>query len=266
MVDNGKPDVMLRVHLAPLPSLDVGPPLFQCERWSLFRHQEHYLIRLIVSELLSVSDITYHYRLAVFNSSFEEGDLFVQRDETIPADRRASETALDPLQYPLGELMIINHLAQGHKGVILHALGIEDGGRGLLFCGVSGAGKSTMGNLWKGTGVTLLSDDRIIVRRNDRGYVMHGTPWHGDAHIASPGSAPLEKIFFLSSAPRNYVKKLSVSEAATRLIVRCFPPFYDHVGMSSALEFLAILAEEVPCYHLGFVPDSEVVDFVRGLL
>lgn len=260
-MENGKPNMLLRVHVGELPSLDTGVRLFHCDRWSLYQREGGFLFRLIVS------DLTYSRRLALFNSSFEEGDLFVARDAAISdAGDEAGKTNLDPLKYPLGELMMINYLARGHKGVDLHALGVDVGGRGVLFCGVSGAGKSTMGNLWKDTGVTLLSDDRIIVRRNDRGYVIHGTPWHGDAHIASPESAPLEKIFFLSAAPSNYVEKLSASEAATRFLVGCFPPFYDQVGMSFVLDFLAGLAEEVPCYHLGFVPDSQVVDFVQGLL
>ena len=71
-----------------------------------------------------------------------------------------------PLEYPLDELLLQGLLARG-RGAEIHACGIADGsGRGLLFVGQSGAGKTTMARLWEGErGITVLSDDRIILRR-----------------------------------------------------------------------------------------------------
>jgi hypothetical protein len=165
----------------------------------------------------------------------------------------------------LGEIVMLSFLSRHRRGVILHACGVVDEGRGFLFCGVSGAGKSTMANIWKPTHATLLSDDRIIVRRMDGVLRMYGTPWHGDANVCDPGNAPLEKVFFIVHADRNYAKPISPIDAASRLLVRCFPPFWDKEGMEFVTNFLAEVAEEVPCYELGFVPDQSVVEFVRSM-
>ncbi len=260
LVDNSPPDILLRVHYGDLPSLPQEGEVLQsgAPRWSLYRYRDSYLFPLLLGD-------HYHpYRLAVMNRTFTAGDLFIQRSDA-PSNNPASQVSIDPLIFPTAELLMLNYLARGHQGVIIHSLGLDDAGRGLLFVGVSGAGKSTMGNLWLGSGATLLSDDRIIVRRQADRYMMYGTPWHGDAGIASPAGAPLERIYFLARASDNNVRQLSVMEAVTQLMICCFPPFYDAAGMDFTIEFMSRLAAEVPCYQLGFVPDNGVVDFVRGL-
>lgn len=260
LVDNGAPDILLRVYYGDLPALPPDSEALQtgATRWSLYRVHNGYAIPLMLG------DHHHSRRMALMNRAFTAGDLFIQRREpgsAIPA----VQVTIDPLLFPTAELLMLNYLARGRHGVIIHSLGLDDGGRGLLFVGVSGAGKSTMANLWQDAGATLLSDDRIIVRRQDDRYMMYGTPWQGDANIASPEAAPLERIFFLARSSENLVQPISTMEAVTRLMVCCFPPFYDPEGMGFTLDFFSRLAAEVPCYQLGFVPDSQVVDFVRGL-
>ena len=120
------------------------------------------------------------YKSAWFNKDFSAGRLELSRlffNIT---------KAIYPLEYPLDEVLMIHHLASG-KGVEVHALGlVDDAGNGHLFLGHSGAGKSTSARLWqRQPGVQILSDDRIILRRDGGQVWMHGTPWHGDAGIAS---------------------------------------------------------------------------------
>ena len=91
-------------------------------------------------------------------------------------------------------------LAQG-RGVLLHASAVKVGGKGILFSGTSGAGKSTMASLWDGLeNTTVLSDDRVIVREHSGQLWAYGTPWHGSARISSPEAVPLDRIFVLHHA------------------------------------------------------------------
>ena len=74
----------------------------------------------------------------------------------------------DPFVGPALELLMITHLAR-RDGVILHGCGISSDGRGVVFAGESGAGKSTLSRLWaRKEGIEILSDDRVIVRRQQR--------------------------------------------------------------------------------------------------
>ncbi len=74
----------------------------------------------------------------------------------------------DPLDYPLDELLIMHRLTQ-EKAIELHGAGIvRADGIGNLFVGHSEAGKSTTTRLWtEREDVEVLSDDRIIVRRDE---------------------------------------------------------------------------------------------------
>ena len=73
-----------------------------------------------------------------------------------------------PLGYPLDELLIMHRLTQ-EKAIELHGTGIvRANGEANLFVGHSGAGKSTTTRLWTDVeDVEVLSDDRIIVRRDE---------------------------------------------------------------------------------------------------
>src|SRR5690242_18637948 len=116
------------------------------------------------------------YKVAVFDREFLSGEVRLRRDCFDPGQ------AVYPLQYPLDELLIVNLLAR-NRGVELHGCGVVDSdGRGYLFLGQSGAGKTTMARLWQAENqlATLLSDDRIILRAKAGEIWMYGTPWHGE--------------------------------------------------------------------------------------
>ena len=209
---------------------------------------------------------------------------------------------IEPLGYPLDELLIMHRLTQ-EKAIELHSCGIvRADGTGNLFVGHSGAGKSTTTRLWtEREDVEVLSDDRIIVRRDDavsqvetsfgaadsipgieilrlrdrsaspNGHYaqddkkkkqmrMYGTPWHGEAMYASPGSAVLARIFILEHGRGNVITRLSPSQAVAELFARSFVPFHRHEYVDSALEFLQEVVDTVPCYRYSFEPDERAVE------
>ena len=177
--------------------------------------------------------------------------------------------AVDPLSYPLDELLIMHRLTQ-ERAIELHGTGIvRNNGVANLFVGHSGAGKSTTTRLWTSREeVEVLSDDRIIVRYDDgrdgpagpTGMRMYGTPWHGEAMFASPNSAPLTRIFILEHGQGNVITRLTRSQAVGELFARAFVPFHRHEYVESALSFLEQLADSVPCYRYSFEPDQRAVD------
>jgi len=198
------------------------------------------------------------YKAAWFDPAFERGHVVLNRS-TIPADN-----PIFPLEYPLDELAMMHRLALG-EGVEVHALGLADeDGSGYLFLGHSGAGKSTTARLWMPQpGVQLLSDDRIIIRKHDDKFWMYGTPWHGDAGVASPGRAPLSAIFLLEQAPANELDSLSSPKAAAELFARAFVPHYLKGGIQFTLGFLDQITRSVPCSILRFTPTASAVEAVR---
>jgi hypothetical protein len=199
------------------------------------------------------------YKQATFSADFTTGEVTLRR--ACFKDARG----IVPLEYPLDELLLQGLLARG-RGAEVHACGIADAsGRGLLFVGQSGAGKTTTARLWEGErGISVLSDDRIILRRVGDRFVMFGTPWHGEALLAEPASAPLAGIFFLAHDAANALVPVHGAAAATRLFASGFPPFFDREGMGFTLAFFCDLAAEVPCHELRFTPDPRAVELVQS--
>lgn len=198
------------------------------------------------------------YKAAWFDPSFARGHLVLSR-RSFPAG-----SPIFPLEYPLDELAMMHRLALG-EGVEVHALGLaDDDGRGYLFLGHSGAGKSTTARLWQSQpGVRLLSDDRIILRKRDGRFWMYGTPWHGDAGVASPGRAPLSAVFLLEQAPTNELLPVSQTKAAAELFARAFVPHYVKSGIQFSLDFVDQLTREVPCSIFRFAPTPAAVEVIR---
>ena len=197
------------------------------------------------------------YQLAIFKGDFSQGEIFHRSSKT----RMAPKDIASSLGFPLSEVLMVCLLAQ-ERGLMVHACGVDDGGRGYLFAGNSTHGKTTMARLWKGQ-ARILNDDRIVLRQREGRLWMYGTPWHGEYSSVSPHGVPLAKIFFLRHNHANHIHQIAGATAASMLLARCFPPLWDAKGMHFTLDLCASLAETAPCYELGFTPDSSVVDFIR---
>ena len=203
------------------------------------------------------------YKRLIIDREFSAGTLQVSRSASLVVPGTA------PLDYPLDELLIMHRLTQ-ERAIEFHGSGIvRADGIGNLFVGHSGAGKSTTTRLWtEREYVEVLSDDRIIVRRDfsaASGLRMYGTPWHGEAHYASPGSAPLARVFILEHGFGNVLTRLSPSQAVAELFARSFVPFHRHKYVDSALSFLQELVNSIPVYHFAFQPDTRAVETILNL-
>jgi hypothetical protein len=252
-VNHGPADVDIRARWCDTPSERTGRVLFDSgAAWRLLQSD---------GELL----FTFHssiggphaYKIARFNQSFTAGDVELYRPHF---DQNPSAVA-HPLQYPLDELVMIHLLSQG-KGVEVHGCGLRDGaGRVYLFVGQSGAGKSTMARLWAGRpGVTLLSDERVVLRTDRDRIAVYGTPWQGDAQLASPLSGELAAIFFLNRGATNTMAPVSGMQAAARLLACSFLPFHSAEAVDNTVAAVEQVTRATPCHDLWFVPDSSIVD------
>jgi hypothetical protein len=205
------------------------------------------------------------YKRLIVDPEFRSAQLLVDERHFTARPESAA-----PLDYPLDELLIMHRLTQ-EKAIELHGCGIvRADGIGNLFVGHSGAGKSTTTRLWiTHDDAEILSDDRIIVRRepcNDSSRMrMYGTPWHGEAMYASPGSAPLARIFVLEHGHGNVLTRLSPSQAVAELFARSFVPFHRHEYVDSALQFLQEVVDAIPVYRYAFEPDQRAVDKILNL-
>ena len=161
-------------------------------------------------------------------------------------------------------LMLLFAFASAHLGTLeMHASVVMQGGKGYLFLGKSGTGKSTHSRLWLQhiPGSELLNDDNPILRLMPDGSArVFGSPWSGKTPCYKAQDVPVGAVVRLSQAPRNEITRLPLVQAYASLMASAsgFRPLKDLAdGWHRTLEGLAAV---VPCYHLDCLPDQAAAE------
>lgn len=246
-------DIKLRVSRQELRTESPGRLVFDSEMvWRLYDEEDEKVFKFWSPE----TGLNPYKELRI-GRDYREGEIVLNeswKGRELP----------DPLEYPLDELLVVHRLGQG-LGCELHACGIvDDSGLGWLFVGHSGAGKSTLARLWAGRNVSVLSDDRIILRMIDGEIRMFGTPWHGEAGFALAASAPLAGILIIEHGSGNQIDDLDAISAVSELMARAFVPFHEAEALETAIGVLGAAAENLPCRRFRFKPDETAIDHLSS--
>ncbi|HEY6477861.1 MAG TPA: hypothetical protein VI456_14895, partial [Polyangia bacterium] len=131
-------------------------------------------------------------------------------------------------------------------GMLIHGCGLRHAAVGVVFPGVSGAGKTTLARKAPDAD-DVLSDELVAVRRLDDGWRVFGTPFWGDFARGgiSMRSWPLRTVGFLNQAREVAMTPITSSDATLRLL-GCFLSFAtDRVSVTRSLEVAVQLCAEV---------------------
>jgi len=168
-----------------------------------------------------------------------------------------------PMMYPVDQLLCVNVLAD-NQGMIVHSAGLKIGGKVYLFPGKSGAGKSTISQcVGEGNGVSVLSDDRMIIRKVGEQFAAYGTPWPGDAGYAKNEHGVLGGVFFINHGSVNAVRPLTSSQALDRMMPVTSVPWFDQEKSGKVMNLMGDLATGASCCALDFKPDGDIGAFIR---
>jgi len=153
------------------------------------------------------------------------------------------------------------------NGIVLHASALSWEGKGLAFTAPSGTGKSTQAKLWaKHMGALVLNDDRPVLKLENGKTYVYGTPWSGTKRLYHNGSAPLTAIILLEQAAENHIFNLTAATAVSKIMPRCFLPYYDKDIMVMCLNTLAEMLSRISIYQLQCRPDREAVQLLYECL
>jgi len=171
-----------------------------------------------------------------------------------------------PVTYPLDQIILLHHLAL-KGGLIVHSTGLAHADQGVLMAGRSGAGKSSVARLLApGRTYSVISDDRMVVKKVNGGYHAFGTPWPGEAKIALNRSFPLGPIFFLTQAATNRARRLSQADALKRLLPVASIPWYDDQVLPQVLDFCGDIVKHTTNFDLQFTLDGRLTETLAGCL
>lgn len=174
---------------------------------------------------------------------------------------KAKVRILGSMRFSLHSAMMLMYaLSTVQKDTLLmHASVTINDGKGYLFLGKSGTGKSTHSQLWIKyiEGSSLLNDDNPILRVMPNGEVrVFGSPWSGKTACYRNLDVPVGAIVNLQQAKANKIRRLSIVEAYAALYTSY-----------SGLKFIQRMANglhtanekvitTVPCYLLECLPNA----------
>lgn len=144
--------------------------------------------------------------------------------------------------------------------LLMHASVTIKDGKGYLFLGKSGTGKSTHSQLWIDNigGCELLNDDNPILRVDADGCVrVYGSPWSGKTPCYRNINVPVGAIVDLHQAKKNVITKLSMPKAYAALY-SSFSGYRFIKEMANGFHAtIAKIISSVSCYSLDCLPDAE---------
>ena len=153
--------------------------------------------------------------------------------------------------------------AEKRGAYLFHGCGVVVDGKGFLFTGPSGAGKTTVARLAGRRAV--LNDEAVLLRRAQDGLWIGGTPLLGGVQRRTKGWYPLHAVLNLAHGERASLHPLNGLEAYPRFLMQLFdtapliPPEVDRDGLSFLAGRAALAASatsEIPMYELHFRPDD----------
>lgn len=154
-----------------------------------------------------------------------------------------------------------------HDRICFHASCIRTDRGGILFSGPSGIGKSTQAQLWcSHRGAELINGDRPILQKTADGFLAWGSPYAGSSRCYVNDSVPVSVLVFLAQEPRNRIRRLRPGEAFRRIYAQLTMYSWDREFVERAFTLAAALAEQVPCFEYGCVPDVSAVEFLEQSL
>ena len=145
----------------------------------------------------------------------------------------------------------------------MHAAVVVKEGRGYLFLGHSGTGKSTHARQWLAAfdDAWLLNDDNPIIRVMEDGEVrVYGSPWSGKTPCYNNAHARVGGIVKLSQAPHNKIQTISLPEAYAYMLSSASGLKMDRQMADCMYESIKHVITHVKCYHLDCLPNTDAAE------
>ena len=183
-----------------------------------------------------------------FSPALREWDLWIEN-----ADHET-----DPLEYPLDGL-VLYYLTAINEDIMIHASGVFYNGKGYLFSGVSGKGKTTIAMLWDNIGALVIHDDRLIIRNIGGVYRMFNTPvYKNDV----PRNAPINKIFLIEHGDENNMTPAKEASSVSQVISNCIQHNYSPDMIARFLGSVSMMCSKIPVATLSFKPDRSIIEYI----
>ena len=167
-----------------------------------------------------------------------------------------------------GIMCVLSHRLIQAGGLLLHGAALRKNDMGVLFLGLSGAGKSTITRLCEPD--ICFSDDGVVIKNQTNGIYAYRSPFgllktNGSYEDSLKGE--LQKIFLLEKSTCTRVLPITRSELMSVILkhlihfYKCFPPQTAQLGFYTVKAIL----ERLPVYRLQFAKNTKIWDNITLL-
>lgn len=168
----------------------------------------------------------------------------------------------DTQSYAFGNVIMMLYAltALDTNALLIHASVIEHGGKGYIFQGKSGTGKSTHSRLWLKyiPDTALLNDDNPVVRLMPDGTVrVFGTPWSGKTPCYINRSVPVGAFVRLFQAPANKIVQMQPPLSGASIVGSSSGMRWDTDFYTRMLQLSFSIAKQTGIFTLHCLPDEE---------
>lgn len=170
----------------------------------------------------------------------------------------------DSSEHSLPLAAICSRLARFNT-LFMHASVVDLDGRGIVFAGYSGVGKTTQAQLWKKfTGADIINGDKAFLRFTDGGFYAYGCPWKGSSEYCLNTKTALSGIVILRQSTENKITRLDCAKAIELFMPHVFLPHWDAQCLQASISTLDRLTQDVPMWLLECRPDEAAVKLTYG--
>lgn len=163
------------------------------------------------------------------------------------------------------------HRALEQGGVLLHSAGLVFDQRAFIFCGKSGAGKTTLTRKAFEFGAGVLSDDiNLLMPNSESSYLAHAIPFTGEfgrtlVHNKCQDTFPVACVVLLEQGNRLEASALKDSQAVARLLTGC--PFVntDAREAEKLFDVVTALVKHTPVVRVRTHIDDSVEAILQSI-
>lgn len=151
-----------------------------------------------------------------------------------------------------------------NQSLWIHSATINVDGRGILFIGPSGIGKTTQAECWaQYRNAEIINGDVGYVQRTEKGYFAWGTPWHGSSPYCINTSVPLKALVVLKQSPSNSLRELTGFEKVMEVSESVLYPTWIEDGVELCVDTLNQFLLDLPVYRLDNCADEKAVELLE---
>ncbi len=163
-------------------------------------------------------------------------------------------TSLQNVEFFLRVVTAVRIFSLG--GLLVHAAGIARDGRGFLFTGYSGAGKTTVCRLSEK--FTVLNDDMVVLSPAESGWQISATPFTNPTQVLpGSGTVRLHKILHLKQAKQNELIEVPNTKAVAELLTHIPVISQSPLHISTLVSRCVDIIHTTEVNELHFLPDKE---------